>query len=73
MLKNNKKGFSLVELIVVIAIMAVLMAILVPSLLRNVERSRMQRDDSAMSEVVESVKLALCDFDTYDEAYEYAA
>lgn len=73
MLKNNKKGFSLVELIVVIAITAVLMAILVPSLLRNVERSRMQRDDSAMSEVVESVKLALCDFDTYDEAYEYAA
>ena len=35
--KNNNKGFSLVELIVVIAIMAVLMVVLAPAMLRYVE------------------------------------
>ena len=36
--KKNNKGFSLVELIVVVAIMAVLMGILVPTLVKNVEK-----------------------------------
>ncbi len=36
----GNKGFSLVELIVVIAIMAVLVGVLAPTLIRNVEKSR---------------------------------
>jgi prepilin-type N-terminal cleavage/methylation domain-containing protein len=55
----NNKGFSLVELIVVIAIMAVLMAVLAPSLLRYVENSRKQKDASAASEVLNAVNIAL--------------
>ena len=43
MKKTNNKGFSLVELIVVVAIMAVLMVVLGPQLLRNVEKARMDR------------------------------
>ena len=57
--KKNNKGFSLVELIVVIAIMAVLMAVLVPTLVRNVEKSRVQTDKSALAEVRQSVITAL--------------
>lgn len=59
-MKNNK-GFSLVELIVVIAIMAVLVGVLAPTLLRYVEKSRVQKDESAVSEVVQAVKIALAD------------
>ena len=69
--KNINKGFSLVELIVVIAIMAVLTAVLAPSLLAYVERSRAQKDDSAMGEVVNAVMLALADQNVYDEVLVY--
>lgn len=65
-MKNNK-GFSLVELIVVIAIMAVLVGVLAPTLLRYVEKSRVQKDDSAVAEVVQAVKIALADEDINDE------
>lgn len=59
MKKMNNKGFSLVELIIVIAIMAVLMGVLAPQLLKYVESSRLQSDLTAMSEVENAVKIAL--------------
>lgn len=58
-MKKNNKGFSLVELIVVIAIMAVLMVILAPAMLRYVEKTRVQKDESAISEVANAAELAL--------------
>lgn len=61
MKKKNNKGFSLVELIVVIAIMAVLMVVLAPAMLRYVEKSRIQKDESAAAEVRNAVELALAD------------
>ena len=42
--KMNNKGFSLVELIIVIAIMAVLVVVLAPQYLKYVERSRNATD-----------------------------
>jgi prepilin-type N-terminal cleavage/methylation domain-containing protein len=69
--KNVNKGFSLVELIVVVAIMAVLTAVLAPSLLAYVERTRAQKDDSAMGEVTNAIMLALADQDVYDEVLCY--
>lgn len=71
-MKNENKGFSLVELIVVIAIMAVLTAVLAPALLKYVEDSRAQKDDSAMSEVTHAVKLALANQNVYDECLAYS-
>ena len=59
--KKNNKGFSLVELMVVIAIMAVLMAVLAPAMLRYVEKSRVQKDESAVSEVINAVNNALAE------------
>ena len=40
----TNKGFSLVELIIVVAIMAVLIGVLAPQYLRYVEKTRLQRD-----------------------------
>lgn len=65
--KTNNKGFSLVELIIVIAIMAVLMVVLAPQLLRYVESSRLQRDNSAISEIANAIKVALSDEDIADD------
>ena len=59
MKKTNNKGFSLVELIIVIAIMAVLIGVLAPQFLRYVERSRLQRDNTGIAEIANSVEIAL--------------
>ena len=63
--KSDNKGFSLVELIIVIAIMAVLVAVLTPQLLKYVERSRVARDNTNLDEVERSISLALSDEATY--------
>jgi len=41
-MKHNKKGFTLVELVVVMAIIGVIASILVPSLMGYVKKSRLQ-------------------------------
>jgi len=64
---NDNKGFSLVEVVVVVAIMAVLMAVLVPTLIRNVEKTRVLKDKSAIAEVHHSTELAISD-EEYIEA-----
>ena len=66
-MKKNNKGFSLVELIIVIAIMAVLMAVLAPQFLRYVERSRLQSDNTAIGEVANACKIAATDEDVAAE------
>ena len=40
----NNKGFSLVELIIVIAIMAILVGVLAPQFIKYIERSRISKD-----------------------------
>lgn len=59
--RKNNKGFSLVELIVVVAIMAVLVGVLAPAYLRYVEKSRFQKDASAVAELEEAVKVTLAE------------
>ena len=59
MKKMNDKGFSLVELIIVIAIMAILIAVLAPQYLRYVEKSRLQADNSAVGEIANAAKVAV--------------
>lgn len=44
--KNNKKGFTLVELIIVIAILAILALILVPSITGYIGRANTSRDQA---------------------------
>lgn len=46
MRKSNKKGFTLVELVVVIAIIGVLAAILIPTMMNYVKKSRMRTANS---------------------------
>lgn len=59
--ENANKGFSLVELIIVVAIMAVLMGVLAPQYMRYVERTRLQKDNSAIAEIANAAKIAMAD------------
>ena len=54
--KENNKGFSLVELIVVIAIMVVLIAVLGSTILGYVEKSKYSKDMQALDAVNTAVK-----------------
>lgn len=57
--KMNNKGFSLVELIVVVAIMAVLAVVVAPQYTRYVEKTRVQKDESAAAEFEHAVEIAI--------------
>ena len=54
--QKNNKGFSLVELIVVIAIMAVLVGVLAPQLMKYVEKSREATDIQNCDSIASSLK-----------------
>lgn len=57
----TNKGFSLVELIIVIAIMAVLVGVLAPQFLKYVERSRKSTDVQNVQAIVTAVQTYAAD------------
>lgn len=57
----NNKGFSLVELIIVIAIMAILIGVMAPNLLKYVENSRVSKDTQAVDSVHTAIVTAMLD------------
>lgn len=59
----NNKGFSLVELIIVIAIMVILVAVLAPQYLKYVERSRVSTDTQTVVEFISAMQTAASDED----------
>ncbi len=64
--KMNDKGFSLVELIIVIAIMAILIGVLAPQYLKFVERSRKSTDRQNVDEIIRAVEIYSADPEASD-------
>lgn len=65
MKKTNNKGFSLVELIIVIAIMAILAGAIAPALIRYIDKSRKSNDVSSCKTIKTAVETALGNEDVY--------
>lgn len=57
----NNKGFSLVELIIVVAIMAVLIGVLAPAYLQYVEKSKKTKDCQAVGSIMDAAEIVASD------------
>lgn len=64
MKKMNNKGFSLIELIIVIAIMAVLVAVIAPNLTQYIGSSKKKTDASNADTIRNVINTALSDYST---------
>ena len=71
--KKNNKGFSLVELIVVVLIMAIIAVSLAPQVMKWVNNSRIATDVSTYDSLVANCQLALTDSAAYSEVTTAAA
>ncbi|MGN0154488.1 MAG: type II secretion system protein [Lachnospiraceae bacterium] len=65
---RKNKGFSMVELIIVIAIMAILAGALAPALIKYINKSRLSTDIQTGQTVATAIQTALSNEDAFDVA-----
>ncbi len=68
---KNREGFTLVELIIVIAILAVLASIAVPNLLGSVEKSRQAKDEANAKIIADVITMWLAENDSSEVLTNY--
>ena len=66
-MKNSKKGFTLVELIIVVAVIALLAAVLIPTFSSLITKANQAKDEALVSNLNKAVALSTEKYDTvYD-------
>lgn len=73
MRENGKKGFTLAELLIVVAIIAVLVAISIPIFSAQLEKSREATDAANIRSAYAEVSANLLTDDSYDKSVEVPA
>lgn len=71
MKKTSNKGFSMVELIIVIAIMAILAAALAPALIKYINKSRLSTDIQTGTSIAGAVSAAMAVESANDASTKY--
>ena len=56
-MKLNKKGFTLVEVLVVLVILVIIMSIAIPSVTSSIERSKQKQKDTKIELVISAAEL----------------
>lgn len=67
----KNKGFSMVELIIVIAVMAILAGFLAPSLVRYINKSRLSTDIDTASNLAKAISAAAVSENARDSAVDH--
>lgn len=67
MKRLNRKGFTLIELMVVIAILVVIMGIALPNITSSIERSKQKQKDAKIQLIVSAAELYFDRHKTYDK------
>lgn len=65
--ETANKGFSLIELIIVIAIMAILIGVLAPQFLKYVEKSRKSTDMQSVDSIISAIEVYAIDPDITED------
>ena len=68
---RDNKGFSLIELIIVIAIMAVMIGLLAPQYIKYVEKSHKAKDEKMARELLELANVIASDEDYFSQIQEH--
>lgn len=69
---RKNRGFSLVELLVVVAVIAVIGGVLAPMLIRYVNKARLSSDIDTGKEVAKAIMAAVTEESVKDNAVEHA-
>lgn len=67
MKKKNNKGFSLIELIIAIAILVILTGLLAPQFMRYMEKSREAKDMQTLDTIYGAAQVAIADEAAYKD------
>ena len=65
--RKNNKGFTLVELIIVIAIIAILTAVAAPQYIKYVDKARWSKDQNIAASVLTTVEAAAIDYNSDED------
>jgi len=72
-MKSNKKAFTIVELVIVIAVIAILAAVLIPTFSNLIKRSKVSADQQLIRNLNSALKADLKDHKTMTDALAAAA